>query len=65
MTGDRLFIGPIAAEVTRRCEEAAHRAVAAFTEAELLANSLDQLEEAVIAEKVARPKSCSRPGWSS
>jgi hypothetical protein len=55
MTGDRLFIGPIAAEVTRSCEEAAHRAVAAPTEAELLANSLDQLEEAVIAEKVARP----------
>jgi hypothetical protein len=55
MTGDRLFVGPIAVEVARSCEEAANRAVAAFTEAELLANSFDQLEEAVIAEKVARP----------
>jgi hypothetical protein len=55
MTGDRLFIGPNAHEVTRSCEEAATRAVAAFTEAELLASSLDQLEEAVIADKVPRP----------
>jgi len=55
MTGGRLFIGPTAAEVARSCEEAANRAVAAFTEAELLGNGLDQLAEAVIADKVARP----------
>jgi|SRR5450755_320401 hypothetical protein len=55
MTGDRLFIGPTVVEVARSCEEAANRAVAAFTEAELLANSLDQLVEAVIAAKVAHP----------
>lgn len=55
MTGDRLFIGPTAAEVARSCEEAANRAVAAFTEAKLLANGLDQLAESVIADKVAHP----------
>lgn len=54
MTGDRLFIGPNAYEVARSCEEAVARAVAAFTEAELLASSLDQLDEAVIADKVPR-----------
>ena len=55
MTGDRLFTGPNVAEVARTCEEAATRAVGAFTEAELLANSQDQLVEAVIADKVAQP----------
>jgi len=55
MTGDRLFIGPNVTEVARSCEEAATRAVAAFTEAQLLANSMDQLVEAVIADKVAQP----------
>jgi hypothetical protein len=55
MTGVRLFIGSTTAEVARSCEEAANRAVATFTEAELLANSLDQLAEAVIADKVAHP----------
>jgi len=54
MTGDRLFIGPNAVEVARICEEAATRTVAAFTAAELLASGLDQLEEAVIADKVPR-----------
>lgn len=55
MTGDRLFVGFNVVEVARVSEEAATRAVAAFTEAELLANSLDELEKAVIADKVARP----------
>lgn len=55
MTEDRLFVGPNVVEVARSCEEAASRAVAAFTEPELLGNSLDQLVESVVADKVAQP----------
>jgi hypothetical protein len=39
-------------QVTRQCEEAAQKMVTQFTEAQLRANSLDELIEAVIAEKV-------------
>ena len=39
-------------QVTRQCEEAAQKMVTQFTEAQLRANSLDELIEAVVAEKV-------------
>ena len=55
ITRERLFIGPNAAEVAQACGEAATQAVQGFTEVDLLANSLDQLVEAVLADKVAQP----------
>lgn len=55
MAWERLFLGPTMDEVARLCEEAAIRAVMAFTEAELLTNSLEQLVQAVIADKVPQP----------
>lgn len=52
---DRLFTGLNVIEVATQCEEAAKRVVAAFTEVELLANSLEELTQAVVADKVPQP----------
>lgn len=51
---DRLFMSLEMAEVTRLCEESAKKMVTQFTVAQLRANTLDELIEAVVAEIVPR-----------
>jgi hypothetical protein len=51
---DRMFMNIEMAEVVRQCERAAEKMVAEFTEPQLLANSLEELVDAVVTEKVPR-----------
>lgn len=51
---DRMFMNIEMAEVVRQCEGAAEKMVAQFTEPQLLANSLEELVDAVVTEKVPR-----------
>jgi hypothetical protein len=55
MSGNRLFMSMNVVEVSQRYEEAAREMAAAFTEGQLLANDLDHLVDAVVADKVPRP----------
>jgi hypothetical protein len=55
MSGKRLFMGPTPHQVTRASEESALRMIRSFTEDQLRANSLEDLVQAVIDDKVAQP----------
>jgi hypothetical protein len=55
MSEDRLFMSLNVVEVSQQYEEAARRMATAFTEGQLLANDLDHLVDAVVADKVPRP----------
>jgi hypothetical protein len=54
MAGDRLFMNLDVVQVGRQCAEAAQRAVAKLTEAELRAGNSDEITQDVVAEKVPR-----------
>jgi hypothetical protein len=54
MAGDQLFTGPSVVEASEAYEEAARKMAAAFVEGQLLANDLDTLVDAVVAEKVPK-----------
>jgi hypothetical protein len=55
MSGKRLFMGPTPHQFTQASEESASRMIRSFTEDQLRANSLEDLVQAVIDEKVPRP----------
>lgn len=52
MPGDRLFMNLDAVQVGQQCAEAADRAVAKLTEAQLRVGSIDQLTQDIVADKV-------------
>ena len=55
MPGKRLFMGPTPHQITQASEESASRMIRSFTEGQLLANSLEDLVQAVVDDKVPRP----------
>jgi len=54
MAGDRLFMNLDVVQVSQQCTEAADRAVAKLTEAQLRVSSSDQLIQDIVADKVPR-----------
>ena len=55
MSGKRLFMGPTPHQFTQASEESASRMIRSFTEDQLRANSLEDLVQAVVDDKVPRP----------
>jgi hypothetical protein len=55
MSGKRLFMGPTPHQFTQAAEESASRMIRSFTEDQLRANSLEDLVQAVVDDKVPRP----------
>ena len=55
MSGNRLFMGPTPHQFAQVSEESATRLVRSFTEDQLLANSLEDLVQAVVDDKVPQP----------
>ena len=55
MSGKRLFMGPTPHLITQASEESASRMIRSFTEDQLRANSLEDLVQAVVDDKVPQP----------
>ena len=55
MSAKRLFMGPTPHQFAQASEESASRIIKSFTEAQLRANSLEDLVQAVIDDKVPEP----------